>query len=66
MWLLPVAVLVDMQVAKYYKHDHCIHYHKSHNVHITPHDPLCKNKLDVLYFVYAIFYVAWVNEIEPF
>ena len=32
-WLLPVAVLIDLQVMKFTKHDHCIHYHKSHLGH---------------------------------
>ena len=42
--LLPVALLIDMQVVKNTKHDHCIH-------HIItswaiPHHKPCKNKLD--------------------
>ena len=37
--LLPVAVLIDMQVVKDYKHDHCIHYHKSHIGHTISQDP---------------------------
>ena len=63
MRLLPVAVLNDMQVVKITKHDHCIH-HIMKPYHIT--NP-CRNKLDVLYFVYASF--TWLlmgHEIEPF
>ena len=41
------------------KHDHLICQHISHHVLATPHHNMpCKNKLDVLYFVVAIFYVA--------
>ena len=41
------------------KHDHLIHQHISHHVLAIPHHNMpCKNKLDILYFVVAIFYVA--------
>src|SRR6266566_7825673 len=63
LWLLPVAVLIDMQVVIIYtKHDHLIHhiYHIM-SLAISHHNMPCKNKFDVLYFVVAILWLLWAT-----
>ena len=64
LWLLPVAVLIDMQVMIIYtKHDHLIHpiYHIM-SLAISHHNMPCRNKLDVLYFVVASFtWLLWAT-----
>ena len=51
--LLPVDVLIDMQVVKIT--NMIIAYIITNHIFAIPHHKSCKNKLDDLYFVYAIF-----------
>ena len=56
LWLLSVVVLIDMQVMNLLQNMNIIHQHISHHILAIPHHNMpCKNKLDVLYFVVAIF-----------